>query len=155
LDAPVRDPAALWRASGALAIALAPALPAPRASMARGGFFHWDELSVAEQKQLLDAYAPALRDPVTFDRMAQVIFRLTGDLDYLRRAAPETLAAKRTLVWLAGTYGRYDRYRVFRDELEMIDDPRPAPPEAGRDNWNGTCGENICASAWRIVEAGR
>jgi hypothetical protein len=153
LDAPVRNPTALWHASGALAIALAPALPAPRASMARAGFFHWGELSEAEQKALLEAYAPALRDPVTFDRMYQVIFGLTGDLDYLRRAAPQTPGAMHALAWLAGTYGHYDQYRVLRDELEKADATRPAPPAYGPDAWSGTCGENVCASAWRAIDA--
>lgn len=114
LDAPVRDPLALWHAASALAISLAPLQAEPRATMARAGFFHWNELGDADRKAVLDAYAPVLRDQATFLRMYESIYDLTGDLDYLRRAQPQTPEASRALVWLAGTYGRFDQYRALR-----------------------------------------
>ena len=55
LDMPVRDARELWRLSGALALSLAPLLPDPRTSLARGAFFHWNELSDADRKAVLDA----------------------------------------------------------------------------------------------------
>ena len=114
LDAPVRDPLALWHASSALAISLAPLQPEPRADMARSGFFHWNELSDADRKAVLDAYGPVLQDEATFLRIYESIYGLTGDLDYLRRVQPHTAQTTRALVWLAGTYGRFDHYRLLR-----------------------------------------
>lgn len=117
LDMPVRDPLALWRASGAMAIALAPLQPEPRISFARAGFFHWIELSAADRKAVLDAYAPVLRDEATFLRMYETIYGLTGDFGYLRRAQPRTPEPTRQMVWLAATYGLFDQYRALRDEV--------------------------------------
>jgi hypothetical protein len=153
LDAPVRDPTALWRASSALAVSLAPTLAAPRSSIARGAFFHWNELSDSERKAVLETYAPALRDEMTFLRMYPLIYALTGDLDYLRRLQPHTPNRMRLLAGLAGTYGRYDQYRDMRNELERVDPQQPEIPPYGLDGWSGTCGENICRSAWRAVDA--
>jgi hypothetical protein len=114
LDAPVRDPLALWHASSALAISLAPRQPEPRADMAQIGFFHWNELGDADRKAVLDAYGPVLGDEGTFLRMYEAIYGLTGDLDYLRRVQPRTAETTRALVWLAATYGRFDQYRLLR-----------------------------------------
>jgi hypothetical protein len=114
LDAPVRDPLALWHASSALAISLAPMQAEPRGDMAQSGFFHWNELSDADRKAVLDAYGPVMGDEGTFLRMYEAIYDLTADLDYLRRVQPRTAEATRALVWLAGTFGRFDQYRLLR-----------------------------------------
>ena len=153
-DAPVRDPLALWRTSGTLAISLAPLLPEPRTSFARGAFFHWNELSAADRKAVLDAYAPVLRDEPTFMEMYNPIYALTGDFDYLRRAAPRTARADYPLLWLASISGRFDHYRSLRDELEKLD-PHPSKPprQPGSDAWIGLCDESLCGPAWRMVEA--
>ena len=154
LDAPVRDPRALWRAAGVLAISLAPALPSPHASFARAGFFHWNELSAADRKAVLDAYAPVLvHDQFVFVDMARVIYELTGDFDYLRRVQPRLPGPAHEMAALAGKYGRFDDYRALRGELEAIEPPRKAPPSYGEETWSGLCGENICLSGWRAVEA--
>jgi len=117
LDAPVRDPLALWHASGALAISLAPFINEPRASFARAGFFHWNELSDADRKLVLDSYAPALRDPLVFGPMHRALFALTGDLGYLRRARPPGEMETRYLVETAVMNGLFDDYRQLRAEL--------------------------------------
>jgi hypothetical protein len=155
LDAPVHDPLALWRASGALAISLAPSLPPPRNSFARAGFFHWNELSAADRNLVLDAYAPVLHDQFVFLEMARVIFELTGDFGYLRRVQPRQLVPTRELAALAVANGRFDDYRVLRRELETLDSRTPRPPDYGLEAWSGLCGENICLSGWRAVEAAR
>ena len=123
LDAPVRDPLALWHASGALAISLAPTMPQPRTGFARSAFFHWNEMNEADRKAVLDAYAPVLRDEMTFRRMYDSIYELTGDFDYLLRARPHSPETSRLLIGLAGRFGRFDRYRALRDEV-----PPPIPP---------------------------
>ena len=117
LDAPVRDPVALWHASGTLAISLAPWIPEPRASFARAGFFHWNELSTADRKEVLDVYAPVLQDPLTFANMQLPIFSLTGDLAYLRRARPPGTQSTAYLADIAATNGLFDDYRALRGEL--------------------------------------
>jgi hypothetical protein len=155
LDAPMRDARGLWHASGELAISLAPALPEPRASMARSAFFHWNEMSEPERRAVLEAYAPVLRDPLTFSRTMNDIYALTGDLDYLRRAAPQTIGDTRALASLAATYGRFDVYRALREEIERQPHEVRNPPPHGRDGWSGLCSDDVCFSAWREVDAGR
>jgi hypothetical protein len=117
LDAPVRSPKALWHASGALAISLAPALAAPRAAFARAAFFHWTELSAAERKEVLDAYGPLLRDWQTFNASYLAVYALTGDFDYLLRFEPDNPEAKQYLADLAATNGLFDQYRRLRAEI--------------------------------------
>src|SRR5262249_6428500 len=115
--APVRDPLALWHAAGAWAISLAPWFPQPRTSFARAAFFHWNELSAADRKLVLDAYAPVLREWGTFARTYDSIFALTGDFGYLRRAQPEGEEANQYLADLAATNGLFDDYRSVRAAL--------------------------------------
>jgi hypothetical protein len=154
LDAPVPDRKALWHAVNDLAVSLAPLRSEPRIAFARSGFFHWEELSAAERKELLEAYAPVMRnDARTFQLMVHLLYRLTGDLDYLRRAAPPKADSLRTLAWVAATYGRFDHYRALRTEAERREQGRPEPPAYSREAWSGLCGENLCSSAWREIDA--
>jgi len=156
LDAPVRDRKALWRAANELAASLAPLRPEPGIAFARSGFFHWEELSAAERKAVLEAYAPVLRgNPLIFGDMVHLIYRLTEDFDYLRRAAPPRVESLQALAWLAATYGRFDQYRALRTELERQAHEERAVPAYGREAWSGLCGENLCFSAWREIDAQR
>jgi hypothetical protein len=130
LDAPVPDRIALWRASSALAISMAPYRPEPRTAFARSAFFHWGELSDADRKAVLDAYAPVLLDDSrTFMTMSQTLYALTGDLGYLRRAQPPRADTARRVAWIAGTYGRFDDYRAIRAEIERQYGESTARPE--------------------------
>jgi hypothetical protein len=155
LDAPVGDRKALWQAAHDLAASLAPLRREPGVAFTRAGFFHWEELSAAERKGVLDAYAPLLGDPTFFMNTYRSIFALTGDLAYLRRAQPATPEATRSLAWLASSYGRFDDYRAIRAELEQRGEtvPPQPPPAVGRDRWAGLCNEDVCFSAWREVDA--
>jgi len=117
LDAPVADRFALWRAAHDAAMHLAPEREAPRAAFARSAFFHWNELSPADRAAALDAFAPLLHNDPAFADMARPLFELTGDLAMLRRAQPGTVNSLYLLQSIAGTYGRFDDYRVLRDEL--------------------------------------
>ena len=157
LDLPVRDRLALWQASQQLASSLAPKRPEPRVAFARSGFFHWMELNEAQRKEVLEAFAPQMRDPSTFDGMAHEIYALTGDLDYLLRARPAGPAALRVIAALAATYGRFDDYRALRAQVERSGEAQPPEPpkETGPKSWSGTCGEDICRSAWREIPATR
>ncbi len=131
LDAPVRDRLALWRASSALAISSAPYRPEPRTAFARAAFFHWGELSDADRKAVLGAYAPVLLgDPRTFMTMSQTLYALTDDLGYLRRAQPRRADTARRVAWIAGTYGRFDDYRAIREEIERLYGESAAQSEA-------------------------
>jgi hypothetical protein len=155
LDARDRDRLALWRASHALAAWFAPRQPEPRVAFARSGFFHWTEIGDADRKAVLEAYAPELGDPMTFDRSYRELFALTGDLDYLRRAGPPEAA--QSLARLAAAYGRFDDYRALRAEIERSGKAAPPEPpqEIARDRWTGLCGEDVCRSGWREIEATR
>ena len=156
LDAPARDRKALWRASNELAVSLAPLRREPRIAFARSGFFHWEELSDTERKAVLEAYAPVMRnDPRTFLHMAHLIYRLTGDFDYLHRATPPRADSMRTLAWIAATYGDFDHYRAFRTEADRGEQIQPKPPAYDKESWSGLCGEDVCSSAWREVDANR
>jgi len=117
LDMRVRDPRELWRVSGALASSLAPLLPEPRASLARGAFFHWSELTAGDRRWVLDAYAPLLRQVTTFETMELPLFSLTGDLAYLRRVGPPGLSTTLGLAQIAAINGLFADYRALRAEL--------------------------------------
>src|SRR5438132_444344 len=117
LDMRVRDPRELWRVSGALASSLAPLLPEPRASLARGAFFHWSELTAGDRRWVLDAYAPLLRQVTTFETMELPLFSLTGDLAYLRRVGPPGPSTTLRLAQIAAINGLFADYRGLRAEL--------------------------------------
>ncbi len=117
LDARVRNPPALWRAAYAHAAMLAPERLDPANAFARAAFFHWPELSERERRDALTAFAPLLRRPFTFGRMAKPLFDLTGDLSILRNAHPPTEDAIRLLIAIAVTSGRFADYRALRTDL--------------------------------------
>lgn len=124
LDTPLGTRIALWRAAYEHASQLAPERPDPANAFARAAFFHWMELSVKDRRDAMAAFAPLLRDPAMFGRMAKPIFELTGDLSTLRRSHPPTEYAIGTLIDLALPNGLFADYRSLRGELERqrIDD---------------------------------
>jgi hypothetical protein len=120
LDARTENRLQLWHAAYDHAAALAPGLPGPPNSFARAAFFHWGELSPKDQQEALAAYAPLLKDPLTFARMAGPLFELTGDLSMLERAQPHTEYSVGVLLDLALPNGRFDDYRKLRGELQQL-----------------------------------
>jgi hypothetical protein len=108
-----------WRAAHELAATLAPTRDEPNSSFARGGFFHWTEMTAGERREMLAAFEPQLREPGTFFRMARPFFLLTGDLSMLRKSQPHTEASIELLLSLAAVNGRFADYRALRDELTM------------------------------------
>jgi hypothetical protein len=120
LDARNENRLQLWHAAYGHASALAPGLPGPPNSFARAAFFHWAELSPKDQQEALAAYAPLLQDPLTFTRMAEPLFELTGDLSMLERAQPHTQYSTGVLIDLALPNGRFDDYRKLREELQQL-----------------------------------
>jgi hypothetical protein len=109
---------ALWRAAYEHASQLAPERYDPATGFARAAFSHWTELSEADRREALDAYAPLLRNPDTFRRMAKPLFELTGDLPFLHRAGPPTADTIRGLINLALPNGLFADYRSLRQELQ-------------------------------------
>ncbi len=105
---------AAWRAAHALAATLAPHIDTPRVAYARGGFFHWTELSEDDRKDVLAAIKPMMRDPIVYARMVHPIFELTGDVAWLRQAHPDDESSLRDLRDLAAMYGREGDYRELR-----------------------------------------
>ena len=120
LDARTENRLQLWHAAYDHAAALAPGRPGPPNSFARAAFFHWGELSPKDQQEALAAYAPLLKDPLTFARMAGPLFELTGDLSMLERAQPHTEYSVGVLLDLALPNGRFDDYRKLRGELKQL-----------------------------------
>lgn len=118
LDADVARRRELWRASYELASHLAPLRQNPRAGFVRGGLFHWYELDAADRKRVLDAAVPLLREPAFFHKMLRPLWQLTHDFGYLRRVAPDTIDARRALLDLAASTGRFADYRSLRSELK-------------------------------------
>jgi hypothetical protein len=108
---------ALWRAAYQQATMLAPERTDPGNSFARAAFFHWAELSPQDQRAALAAFAPLLRRPGTFARMARPLFELTGDLSILRSSHPPTEDAIRSLMALALPNGLFADYRQLRTDL--------------------------------------
>jgi hypothetical protein len=124
LDSAMNGRLALWRAAFGHASVLAPESPDPPNAFARAAFFHWPELPAADQRAVLVAYGPLLRDPATFARMAKPLFELTGNLTILERWHPPTEEGLGTLIWLALPNGFFADYRQLRAELQRkrIDD---------------------------------
>ena len=118
LDAPSAHRIKLWHAAHAHALLLAPNRLEPQEAFVRSGFFHWTEISGADQKAVLQAMEPLLRDPSMWNAMARAFFDLTGDLAILRRAQPRTEDSISWLLALAATNGRFEDYRSLRAELQ-------------------------------------
>jgi hypothetical protein len=116
LDTRLERKQELWRASHELAALLAPARSEPQTGFARSGFFHWSELSAADQKAALAAFVPQLETSAFFG-MARPLFALTGDLGILRNHHPNTDEAVETLESIAATNGRFDDYRALRGQV--------------------------------------
>ncbi|HKR63337.1 MAG TPA: hypothetical protein VJZ00_06360 [Thermoanaerobaculia bacterium] len=115
LDTSVPQRIELWHASYELADRLAPRRPNVPAAFMRAGLFHWSELDASDRKQVLDAAAPLLREPVVFSRLYSHLFDLTHDFAYLRRNAPATREALSWLSELAVTNGLFHEYRELRE----------------------------------------
>lgn len=124
LDARLGNRVVLWRAAYEHASLLAPERTEPAKGFVRAAFFHWTELSEKDKRDAMTAYAPELRDPGVFARMARPLFELTGDLAILHRAGPPTGDSLATLISLALPNGLFADYRALRGELEQkrIDD---------------------------------
>ena len=136
LDLRDGDRVGLWRAAYRHGSLLAPDRPEPRNSFARAAFFHWEELSPQDRHNALTAFAPLLRDPATFARMAKPLYELTGDLPMLVAAHPSDDLAIGTLISLAVPNGFFADYRNLRGELqrrriaEFAELQQTATPEA-------------------------
>ena len=124
LDARLGNRVEVWRAAYTHASLLAPERTEPANGFVRAAFFHWTELSEKDRRDAIAAYAPQLRDPAVFARMARPLFELSGDLSLLRRAAPPTADSLAALISLALPNGRFADYRALRGELQQkhIDD---------------------------------
>ena len=114
LDSSLPGRVELWRTAYGLSEHLAPRRPNPAASFVRGGLFHWYELQGSDRARVLKAAAPLLRDPKLFDVLHRPLFDLTRDFAYLRRNAPPTATALRSLSDLAVTNGLFPEYRSLR-----------------------------------------
>jgi hypothetical protein len=109
---------AVWRETYEHASLLAPERPDPASGFARAGFFHWTELSPDDQRAVLTAYAPLLRNPSLFARMARPLFELTGSLSMLRRSHPDNSLSTGLLMALAAQNGFFADYRELRAEWQ-------------------------------------
>jgi len=118
LDVREGDRVGLWRAAYRHGSLLAPDRPEPRNSFARAAFFHWGELSPRDQRNALTAFAPLLRDPATFGRMAKPLYELTGDLSMLYTVHPSDEFAIWTLMSLDLPNGFFADYRKLRGEMQ-------------------------------------
>ena len=124
LDSRLDNRVEVWHAAYEHATLLAPERTEPANGFARAAFFHWTELSESDRHDAVVAYAPQLRDPAVFARMARPLFELSGDLSVLRHAGPPTADSLATLISLALPNGRFADYRALRAELHQkrIDD---------------------------------
>jgi hypothetical protein len=119
LDSKLGNRVGVWRAAYEHASLLAPDQSEPATAFARDAFFHWPELSEKDRRDVLAAYAPALRDLNVFRRMARPLFELTGDLSLLHRAGPLTADTPATLISFALPNGLFADYRSLRKELQQ------------------------------------
>jgi len=118
LDSRSGDRFLLWRAAYEHAKQLAPDRLDTTKAFARAAFFHWSELSSNDQRNVLDTFAPLLRDQATFGRMARPLFELTGDLTMLHRSHPRNESSMSLLIYLALQNGFFAEYHNLRGELE-------------------------------------
>jgi hypothetical protein len=117
LDSSVPRRRELWHAGYALAEQLAPRRPNTAAGFVRAGLFHWYELGPADRRVVLDVAATLMRDPSVFANLYKPLWQLTRDFAYLRRVAPQTVAALSELRDLAVTNGLFAEYRELRGAL--------------------------------------
>jgi hypothetical protein len=117
LDTPSPQRVVLWRSAHAHAKRLAPRRPDADVAFVKGGLFHWNELDAADRGRVLQAAAPLMRETPFFDRMHVPIWQLTRDFAWLRRTAPDTIAARRHLRDLALAGGLFAEYRTLREHL--------------------------------------
>jgi len=135
LDAQEGDRVGLWRAAYRHGSMLALDRPEPRNAFARAAFFHWAELEPSDRREALAAFAPLMRDPETFVRMAKPLYELTGDLSMLYAAHPSNENAITTLISLTVPNGDFADYRNLRGELQrrrledFAESRRSATPE--------------------------
>lgn len=113
LDLPSRFE--LWHRAHDHALMLAPQRAQPRTAFVRSGFFHWYELDDAGRQQVLAEAIPILHDAQTFYTLAPVIWRLTRDFAYLRRASGGDYSSLTRLRDIAATNGLFSEYRDLRD----------------------------------------
>jgi hypothetical protein len=118
LDMPAENRVAVWRAAYEHAALLSAHRANAGSAFARSAFFHWGELSPEERHDALAAFAPVLRDPDVFGRMAKPVYELTGDLSYLEGARPPTLSADGMLISLALQNGLFADYRNLRADAD-------------------------------------
>src|SRR5437763_16010974 len=90
LDVREENRIALWRAAYEHASLLSANRVETGNAFAHAAVFPWSELSPRDRNDALAAFAPMLRDPETFVRMAKPIYELTGDLALLEAAHPAT-----------------------------------------------------------------
>jgi hypothetical protein len=119
LDMRAENRVAVWQAAYEHASLLAPERPEPGNAFAKAAFFHWAELSPKQQHDALTAFAPVMRNPDSFRRMAKPIYELMGELSYLEAVHPPTVNAVETLIWLALPNGFFADYRRLRGELQQ------------------------------------
>ncbi|HYH08069.1 MAG TPA: hypothetical protein VEK11_13515 [Thermoanaerobaculia bacterium] len=111
----------LWRASFEAGRALAPWRTNPPAGFVRAGLFHWYELNEADRALVLQTATPLMRSDTTlFHQLHQPLYRLTRDLDYLQRSAPQTVDAFSSLRELAARHGRFNEYRGLRALVRRV-----------------------------------
>ena len=117
LDSSLPRRVEVWRAATALSSRLAPGRANSEAGFVRAGLFHWQELSSPDRAAVLATAGRLLEtDRALFASMAESLWQLTHDLEYLRRIAPDTLEAKTILREIAVVNGRFDEYRELREE---------------------------------------
>jgi hypothetical protein len=116
LDSAARERFELWREAHAHAAALAPQRDQARNAFARSGLFHWYELPPRDRRDVLRNTQPLLREPAQFRTLAQPLFQLTHDFDFLRRNRPADLESIEILSNVAATNGLFAQYRAMRSE---------------------------------------
>lgn len=117
LDSGARERFELWREAHAHATALAPRRPYARSAFAKSGLSHWYELPPRDRRDVLRSTEPLLQEEGQFRILAQPLFQLTRDFEFLRRNRPESsLEAIDILSSIAATNGLFPQYRAMRSD---------------------------------------
>jgi hypothetical protein len=119
----------LWRAAHRHATHLAPLRENTTAGFVRAGLFHWPELSASDRASVLRAASRLLADQRSFEAMAEPLWRLTHDLRFLERSAPDGIAPMLVLQSIALKHGRFEEYgrlreAVRRERMEELSEVR-------------------------------